>query len=117
MATPLLETPLIDLLTIFGAGFVSVFALGFQSRNVNHGNYSWAAGTSLFVGFSQAYLWKHIIDIGTMAAAATYAVSGSIAITSSMFVHEKFIRGRESLGTPLRKDKNGGKSIDSDNLG
>lgn len=104
MAIPLLGTPLIDLLTIFGAGFVSVFALGFQSRNVNHGNYSWAAGTSLFVGFSQAYLWKHIIDIGTMAAAATYAVSGSIAITSSMFVHEKFIR----------KDKNGGKSIDSD---
>ena len=26
--------------------FVQVFALGFQSRNVNHGNYGWAAGPS-----------------------------------------------------------------------
>jgi hypothetical protein len=28
---------------IFAAGFASVFLLGFQSRNVNHGNYGWAA--------------------------------------------------------------------------
>ncbi len=32
--------------------FVQVFALGFQSRNVNHGNYGWAAGTSFFIGSS-----------------------------------------------------------------
>lgn len=87
---------MIDLLTIFGAGYVSVFALGFQSRNVNHGNYLWAAGTSLFVGVSQAYLWKHIIKDGEFLAALTYGIAGSLAIVSSMYVHERFISKRES---------------------
>lgn len=91
MGIQLLGTPLIDLLTIFGAGYVSVFALGFQSRNVNNSNYGWAAGTSLFVGVSQAYLWKHIIKDGEFLAALTYGIAGSLAIVSSMYVHKRFI--------------------------
>lgn len=83
---------MIELLGIFGTGFVSVFALGFQSRNVNHGNYGWAAFTSLFVGLSQALLWKHIIQEDSVGGAVAYAISGAIAIVSSMYVHERFIK-------------------------
>jgi uncharacterized membrane protein YuzA (DUF378 family) len=85
-----------ELLTVALTGFASVFALGFQSRNVNNGDYLWAAGTSLFVGFSQAYLWKHVIDMGSFAAAATYSVAGATAIVSSMWVHKRFIEGKKS---------------------
>lgn len=96
---------MIELLTIALTGFVSVFALGFQSRNVNHLNYSWAFGTSIFVGFSQALLWKHIIDTATVAAAGVYAVSGGFAIVSSMYIHERFInKGKHTSGGKSNDD-------------
>jgi hypothetical protein len=80
-------------LTIFAAGFVSVFALGFQSRNVNHGNYRWAAGTSFIVGSTSAFLWSHITQPGVGAIGGiVYGLSGSLAITLSMYVHERFIQ-------------------------
>ena len=44
---------MIDLALIFAAGFGSVFLLGFQSRNVNHGNYGWAAATSFAIAMMQ----------------------------------------------------------------
>lgn len=92
-----------ELLTIFVTGYVSVFALGFQSRNVNHGNYGWAAVTSLFVGLSQTYLWKHIIKGDDLAAGMTYAAAGSLAIVSSMYIHERFVKKKPQSGeTALR---------------
>lgn len=84
---------MLSLLVIFVTGFVSVFALGFQSRNVNHGNYALAAGTSVFVGLSQASLWSHITKPGQgVAGALVYAVAGAMAITSSMYVHERYVK-------------------------
>ena len=82
-----------EYISIFFTGFISVFALGFQSRNVNHGNYGWAAGTSFFVGLSQAALWTHITkpDVGALGW-GIYALSGALAITSAMFIHERFIK-------------------------
>lgn len=82
-----------DLIIIFLAGFVSVFCLGFQSRNVNHGNYLWAAGTSCFVGISSAALWSKIAasSMGLLGG-LSYGIAGALAITSSMYVHERFIK-------------------------
>lgn len=92
MDTPLLATQSIaDYLTIFGTGFISVFALGFQSRNVNHGNYGWAAATSFFVGVSSLYLWKHVLETGFIGG-LIYGTAGACAITSSMYIHERFIK-------------------------
>lgn len=73
--------------------FVQVFALGFQSRNVNHGNYGWAAGTSFFIGLSQAAVWRRITgpDAG-LVEALVYACAGSVAIVSAMLVHQRFIK-------------------------
>lgn len=98
MGIQLLGTPLIDLLTVFATGFGSVFLLGFQSRNVNHGNYGWAAATSIGVGLSQTFLWKHIIEDDGVAAGIVYAVAGALAITASMYVHERFISGKTKDG-------------------
>jgi len=82
-----------EYLAVFGTGFVSVFALGFQSRNVNHGNYGWAAGTSFFVGLSQASLWTHITSPSAGPLAwLVYGAAGSLAIVSSMYVHKKYIQ-------------------------
>lgn len=81
-----------ELVTIALTGFGSVFLLGFQSRNVNHGDYGWAAITSIGVGLSQTFLWKHIIQGEGMAAGIVYALSGAAAITTSMYVHERFIQ-------------------------
>lgn len=83
-----------DLFTVGITGFGSVFLLGFQSRNVNHGNYGWAALTSLGVGLSQTFLWKHIIKDDGLAAGVVYALAGAAAIVTSMYVHERFISGK-----------------------
>ncbi len=82
-----------DYLIIALAGFVSVFALGFQSRNVNSGNYGWAAATSFFVGTTSAFLWQHITSpaAGPLGG-LVYGTAGAFAITASMYVHERFVK-------------------------
>jgi O-antigen/teichoic acid export membrane protein len=91
MDIPPLATPATNLLTIFGCGFFSVFMLGFQSRNVNHLNYKWAAVSSFAIGLSSLYLWKHLL-VGGLVEGIVYGTSGALAITSSMYIHERFIK-------------------------
>lgn len=87
-----------DLLGVFIAGFVGVFAMGFNSRNVNNGDYAYAAMTSLFIGLSQAYLWKQIASPdSSLIHALVYSVSGGLAIVSAMKFHEKFIKKEPSV--------------------
>lgn len=87
-----------ELLIIFVAGYTSVFAMGFQSRNVNHGNYGWAAVTSFFIAIASASIWTRITspDAGWLEV-LTYGFSGSLAITSSMWVHQRFISKKAGL--------------------
>jgi hypothetical protein len=80
-----------NLILIFVAGFLSVFALGFQSRNVNHGNYGWAAGTSFLIGLSQANLWGALLKDLSWLPQLVYAFAGCLGITSSMYVHRRWI--------------------------
>lgn len=84
-----------EYLTIFIAGFISVFAMGFQSRNVNHGNYVGAGLTSMFVGLTSSHLWKLITASNSdWLAGIVYGLSGALAITSSMYVHKRFMHDR-----------------------
>ena len=83
-----------SLALIFLAGFTSVFLLGFQSRNVNHGNYRWAAGTSFAIALMQTSLWGALFRDLSWSAALVYGLSGAAGITSSMFVHQRFVRKR-----------------------
>ena len=79
-------------LILAAAAFVQVFALGFQSRNVNHGNYGWAAGTSFFIGLSQvAVLRRLVAPAAGVGEALVYASAGAVAIVCAMYTHTRFI--------------------------
>jgi hypothetical protein len=84
---------LADLLAVYVAGFVLVFAQGFQSRNVNNGNYRWAAGTSLIIGSSFGTLVTKISNpaVGHMGG-LVYGIAGACAIVTAMYVHERFVK-------------------------
>jgi len=79
-------------LLIFVVGFLSVFAAGFQSRNVNHGNYGWAAITSFFIAIGNVTLWQQLAIAADWSEVLTYGLAGSLAITSSMYVHERWVK-------------------------
>lgn len=82
---------------IFIAGFLSVFAAGFQSRNVNHGNYGWAAGTAFAIALTNAQVWTLVTNAqGGLPEALVYGASGMCAIVSSMWVHDRFIKRKPS---------------------
>lgn len=80
------------LLAIFAAGYASVFLLGFQSRNVNHGNYGWASATSFAIAIMQTSLWGELFRDMSWGSAIAYGLSGATGITSSMFVHKRWIQ-------------------------
>ncbi len=80
------------LVGLFLAGFASVFLLGFQSRNVNHGNYHWAAATSFAVAVSQTVLWGTLFHDLSWQGAVVYGLSGATGIISSMYVHQRWVR-------------------------
>jgi hypothetical protein len=83
-----------DILVIFCAGYLSVFMLGFQSRNVNHGNYRMAAITSFAIAQMQTTLWGALFADLTWASSLVYGASGAFGITSSMFVHKRWFLKR-----------------------
>lgn len=80
------------MILIFIAGYCSVFLLGFQSRNVNHGNYGWAAITSFSIALMQTTLWGALFKNLTWTASIVYGLSGCLGILSSMYVHQRWIR-------------------------
>ncbi len=80
---------------VFVSTFVAVFALGFQSLNVNQGHYKSAALTSFAIGGSNLFILKIIPD-GDLYAMVAYLIAGPLAIVSSMWVH------RHTLGDKRR---------------
>ena len=83
---------MIELLTLAGLSVAQVFALGFQSRNVNTGQYGWAAGTSFAISLFQAMVWRKVTadDAGAIEA-LIYALGGAVGIVLAMWVHARFI--------------------------
>lgn len=77
MTTPLL---------CFAATFVSVFALGLQSQNVNQGHYWAAAWTSLLIGAGHIGLYKYMPN-ANVPELAGYLLGGVTGITTSMWFH------------------------------
>ena len=86
---------MIDLLKLFAATFASVFALGFQSQNVNQGHYFWAAVTSIVIGLSTSQLYKYMPEAdlpGTIA----YLAGGVAGILASMAAHRRWLGSRKT---------------------
>lgn len=85
-------------LVLFASTFVTVFALGFQSRNVNQGQYLYAAITSLFIGGASLVLYKVLPD-ASVSQCASYLIGGVTGITSSIYVHSRwFTRNPKETG-------------------
>lgn len=73
-------------LLCFGSTFISVFALGLQSQNVNQGHYWAAAFTSLLIGGGHIALYRYMPNANWVELAA-YLVGGVTGITFSMWFH------------------------------
>lgn len=78
-------------LAIFTSTFLSVFALGFQSQNVNQGHYLAAALTSLVIGGSTLWLYK-LLPEADITQCAAYLLGGVLGILASMRVHRWLFR-------------------------
>jgi len=77
-------------LIIFGSTFILVFALGFQSLNVNNGHYRAAFVTSFAISGANLVLFKTVPEAGFYEIAA-YLILGPFAIVASMWAHRRWV--------------------------
>lgn len=79
-------------LTLAVVSYFSVFILGFQSRNINSGEFKWAAACSILIGLSNTYVWRAItMEEASWGEWFTYSVAGGFGITSAMAIHRRYI--------------------------
>jgi hypothetical protein len=84
---------MIELLSVFGTGFLSVFLLGFQSRLVNTGNRLWAGACSFTIAMAQSLLWSKLaVANHSFSSALAYGFSGFCGITLAMTVHKRVFK-------------------------
>ncbi len=79
-------------LILFCSTFISVFALGFQSLNVNNGHYTAAFFTSFLIGASNLMLYK-LAPNASGSEIAAYLSGGPFGIWCAMKFHGWY-RGR-----------------------
>lgn len=85
-------------LLLFASSFALVFALGFQSLNVNRGHYVAAFFTSFAIGLSQLVALRVIPSPGTGELEMLgYLLGGPFGIVASMVAHP-YIVGRRKRG-------------------
>lgn len=84
-------------LAVFLSSFISVFALGFQSQNVNQGHYVAAFITSFAIGGGTLVLYKVLPD-GTWLDTVAYLIGGATGIVCAMWAHRRTL-GRK-VATP-----------------
>ena len=88
-------------LAIFGSTWLAVFALGFQSQNVNQGHYLAAALTSILISAGHVALYRFMPDASALQLVAYFA-GGVTGILAAMYVHRRTL-GRK----PPRRPKYG----------
>ncbi len=81
-------------LALFASTFFAVFALGFQSLNVNRGHYVAAFLTSFVIAGGNLVLFKVVPGALSTAELVAYFTGGPLAIVCSMFVHRRTIGRR-----------------------
>lgn len=82
---------MIGYIAIFLAGFVRVFAAGFQSRNVNTGKVKSAAATSFVIAISEGAIIVLLANCAQegWASSVVYGLSGACAIVLAMKLHDR----------------------------
>lgn len=81
-------------IALFLSTFVLVFALGFQSQNVNGGHYKSAAITSFAIGAGQMVLYKLAPSADWLEITA-YLCGGPLGIVFSMWAHRRYMAPRK----------------------
>ena len=76
-------------IVLFLSTFLAVFALGFQSLNVNHGHYLAAFFTSFLIGGANLLLYK-LAPNATGTQIAAYLAGGPLGIVCAMKFHGWF---------------------------
>lgn len=71
-----------------------VFAMAFQSRNINGGHYFFAAFGSFFIGISQAIVWRATTATNGWQEVLIYSVAGGLGCVSAMWSHKKFVKDK-----------------------
>ena len=80
---------MMHLLTVFAAGFLSVFFAAFQSRCVNAGDHWLATGNSFMIGIGSAFVWRAVTEAGAgWPETLTYGASGAVAVNCAMWAHK-----------------------------
>lgn len=80
------------LLLLFIVSIANVFVLAFQSRNINSGQYAFAAMGSFGIGMSQAFVWSHVNTAGaTWVEAFVYSAGGCIGCIGAMWTHRRYL--------------------------
>lgn len=80
-------------LALFASTFVTVFALGLQSLNVNGGHFVAAFFTSFLIGAGNLVVLK-IVPTASMPEMLAYLAGGPLGIVTSMVVHRHTIGRR-----------------------
>lgn len=80
-------------LLIFISTFITVFALGFQSLNVNGGHYRAAFLNSFLIGAGNLAILKIVPDANAIQMLA-YLAGGPLGIIASMWAHKRTIGKR-----------------------
>lgn len=80
-------------LLIFASTFITVFALGFQSLNVNGGHYRAAFLNSFLIGAGNLAILKIVPDANAIQMLA-YLAGGPLGIIASMWAHKRTIGKR-----------------------
>lgn len=91
-------------LYLFGSTFVLVFALGFQSLNVNGGHYLLAFGTSFVIGAANLVLYKMAPNADATEMAA-FLLGGPFGIVASMYVHRRYVGRRAPSASASRRGR------------
>lgn len=80
---------------LFAASVAQVFAMAFQSRNINSGNYAAAAVGSWFIGMFQTEVWSQVMEPGAgLAERLAYCAGGTVGVVGAMAAHKFFFNKR-----------------------
>jgi len=79
-------------LSIFGATFVLVLALGLQSLNVNRGHYAAAFLTSLAISSAQLAILKIVPAAEAPVDYLAFMSGGPLGIVCAMYLHPLIVR-------------------------
>jgi len=80
---------------LFASVFISVFALGFQSQNVNQGHYKSAFLTSFAIGAGHLALYR-LMPGASLSEIAAFLAGGPFGIVGSMYVHRRTLGKRQA---------------------